>query len=92
MQSITPPDLKHAIALQGLPEEHLQWIIDHCEYREYADGEIIAKYGEEAQIMWIALVGKVAFYMYLNGRQVYYFTLTITILQAVLADLCPIQE
>ncbi len=74
MQSITPPDLKHIIALQGLPEEHLQWIIDHCEYREYADGEIIAKYGEEAQIMWIALVGKVAFYMYLNGRQVYYFT------------------
>lgn len=74
MQTVTPDDLKHIIALQGLPDDHLQWIIDHCEYREYTDGEIIAKYGEEAQIMWIALMGKVAFYMYLNGRQVYYFT------------------
>src|SRR6478752_8396482 len=74
MQSVTPDDLKHIVALQGLPDEHLQWIIDHSEYREYSDGGIIAKYGEEAEIMWIALMGKVAFYMYLNGRQVYYFT------------------
>jgi len=67
-------DLKHIVALEGLPEEHLQWIIDHSEYREYADGDIIAKYGQEAEVMWISLMGKVAFYMYLNGRQVHYFT------------------
>lgn len=74
MQSLTPADLKHVVALEGLPDEQLQWIIDHSEYREYTDGDIIAKYGEEAEVMWIALMGKVAFYMYLNGRQVYYFT------------------
>jgi len=74
VQYLTPADLKHIVALEGLPDEQLQWIINHSEYREYADGEIIGKYGEEAEVMWISLTGKVAFYMYLNGRQVYYFT------------------
>jgi signal transduction histidine kinase len=67
-------DLKHILALADLPDDHLQWIIDHSEYHEYGDGDLIAKYGEPAEVMWIALEGKVAFYMYVNGRQVYYFT------------------
>jgi signal transduction histidine kinase len=74
MPSIAVDDLKKVVALSDLPDEHLQWIIDHSEYREYEDGDIIAKYGEPAEIMWISLEGKVAFYMYINGRQVYYFT------------------
>ncbi len=74
MQSVKIEDLKSVIALKDLPDEHLQWIIDHAEYHEYADGELIAKYGEPAEIMWISLAGKVAFYMYINGRQVYFFT------------------
>jgi len=74
MPSVTIEDLKNVVALSDLPDEHLQWILDHSEYREYADGEIIAKYGEPAEIMWISLEGKVTFYMYINGRQVYYFT------------------
>ncbi len=74
MPSVSIDDLKDVIALQGLPDEHLQWIIDHSEYHEYADGELIAKYGEPAEVMWISLEGKVIFYMYINGRQVYYFT------------------
>ena len=74
MNNITPAELKSIIALEGLPVEHLQWIIDHSAYHEYADGDIIARYGEEAEYMWIALSGTVNFYMYLNGRQVYYFT------------------
>jgi signal transduction histidine kinase len=71
---IKPDDLKHILALKDLPDEHLQWIIDHSEYHEYSDGELLAKYGEPAEVMWIGLEGKVAFYMYINGRQVYYFT------------------
>jgi signal transduction histidine kinase len=71
---IKPGDLKHILALAELPEEHLQWIIDHSEYHEYQDGDLLAKYGEPAEVMWLALEGKVAFYMYINGRQVYYFT------------------
>ena len=74
MNPIQIGDLKSVIALSELPDEHLQWIIDHSEYREYTDGEIVAKYGETAEIMWIVLEGKVNFYMYVNGRQVYYFT------------------
>jgi signal transduction histidine kinase len=74
MQSVTIEDLRNVVALKDLPDEHLQWILNHSEYHEYADGDIIAKYGEPAEIMWISLAGKVAFYMYINGRQVYYFT------------------
>ncbi|MEP6617038.1 MAG: ATP-binding protein [Ginsengibacter sp.] len=67
-------ELKSVVALSDLPDEHLQWIIDHSEYREYADGDLIAKFGEPAEVMWVSLMGKIAFYMYVNGRQVYYFT------------------
>ena len=74
MQTVTIEELKKVIALSELPDEHLQWILDHSEYREYEDGDMIAKYGASADVMWIALEGKVAFYMYLNGKQVYYFT------------------
>jgi signal transduction histidine kinase len=74
MQPVAIEDLKKIIALSELPDEHLQWILDHSQYHEYADGDIIAKYGAPAEIMWIALSGKVNFYMYINGRQVYYFT------------------
>ncbi|HEY9166069.1 MAG TPA: ATP-binding protein [Candidatus Kryptonia bacterium] len=74
MESVTVGDLKKVIALRDLPDEHLRWILDHTEYCEYADGDLIAKYGDEADVMWITLEGKVVFYMYVNGRQVYYFT------------------
>ncbi|MCW3092476.1 MAG: hypothetical protein JWP81_3545 [Ferruginibacter sp.] len=74
MQDVNIEDLKNIIALDGLADEHLQWILEHSEYREYADGDIIAKYGEPAEVMWISLVGTIVFYMYVNGRQVYYFT------------------
>ena len=74
MESVKIEELKNIVALSDLPDEHLQWILDRSEYREYADGDIIAKYGDPAEIMWMSLVGKVAFYMYINGRQVHYFT------------------
>src|SRR4051794_15411710 len=67
-------DLRKVVALSDLPEEHLEWIVDHSEYREYAEGDMISKFGEPAEIMWIGLSGKVAYYMNINGRQVYYFT------------------
>jgi signal transduction histidine kinase len=74
MHPVKIDDLKNVLALCDLPDEHLQWILDHSEYKEYADGDLIAKYGEPAEWMWAALSGKVVFYMYINGRQVYYFT------------------
>jgi signal transduction histidine kinase len=74
MQPVKIEDLKNVVALSNLPDEHLQWILDHSEYQEYADGDLITKFGDPADVMWISLKGKVAFYMYINGRQVYYFT------------------
>ncbi len=74
MQPVLIEDLKKVIALSDLPDEHLQWILDRSEYFEYADGDLIAKYGDEAAVLIILLAGKIAFYMYINGRQVYYFT------------------
>ncbi|MEP7107621.1 MAG: ATP-binding protein [Ferruginibacter sp.] len=74
MQPVTIEDLKNVVVLSDLADEHLQWILEHSEYREYADGDLIAKYGEPAEVMWFSLLGKVVFYMYINGRQVYYFT------------------
>ena len=71
---LQPKDLKHVVALSDLPDDQLQWLIDHSEYFEFSDGEIIAKYGEPAEVMWIGLEGKVSFYMYINGKQVHYFT------------------
>jgi signal transduction histidine kinase len=72
--TVTIEDLKNVTALNGLPDEHLQWILDHSEYLEYSDGDLVAKYGDEAEIMIMLLAGKIVFYMYVNGRQVYYFT------------------
>ena len=69
MQTFQIEDLKNIIALSDLPEEHLQWILDHSEYHEFADGDLIAKYGEPAEVMWIS-PGKVAFYMYIKSLYV----------------------
>jgi signal-transduction protein with cAMP-binding, CBS, and nucleotidyltransferase domain len=66
MPPVQIEDLKKIIAFSHLPDEHLQWIIDRSDYFEYKDGDIIAKYGEPADVMWIALQGKVTFYMYVN--------------------------
>ncbi|MDQ4139445.1 MAG: ATP-binding protein [Bacteroidota bacterium] len=74
MHSVTIEDLKKIVALSDLPNEHLQWILEHSEYREYADGDLLFGYGTPAELMTIILEGNVAYYMYINGRQVYYFT------------------
>ena len=89
MQPATIEDLKKVIALNELPDEHLQWILERSEYHEYADGDLIAKYGDPAEVMWFALEGKVVFYMYVNGRQVYYFTFENDNLTAGVGGLMP---
>lgn len=56
-----------------MPDEHLQWMIDHSEVNEYEDGTLIMKTNEPIDDMWILLEGKVSFYMDVNGRLVYYY-------------------
>lgn len=71
--NVTFNDLRKVKALHDLPEAHLQWIINHSEYREYNDGEPLIKTGDPIIYMWITLEGAVRFYMDINGKQVYYY-------------------
>jgi len=73
MQSVTTEDLRTVIALSDLPEEHLQWILDHSEYHEYEDGALMKKTGDEADAMVIILEGRIDFYLNVNGQLVYYY-------------------
>src|SRR5436190_16873301 len=76
MQSPTIEDLKKVIALSDLSDEHLQWILDHSEYHEYADGEVIIKTGEVPEYMMFIIEGVLSFYMNKNGTLVHYFNFT----------------
>jgi signal transduction histidine kinase len=71
---VTIDELKNVIALRDLPDEHLEWILNHSGYREYEDGEVVHKTGYPIDVMWILLEGKVYFYMNVKGRLVYYFS------------------
>jgi signal transduction histidine kinase len=73
MESTTIEELKNVIALSDLPNDHLQWIIDHSEYQEYEDGVQIHKTGDEANEMIIIVEGSVSFYMDVHGRLVFYY-------------------
>lgn len=66
-------DLKKVIGLSEMPVEHLQWILDHSEYKEYEDGQLLIKKGDPIDVMWIIFEGKVSLYMDVNGSQVLYY-------------------
>ena len=60
-QSVSIEELKKIIALRDLPDEHLEWILNHTNYCEHEDGDIIFKTGEPIDVMWIILEGKINF-------------------------------
>src|SRR5689334_16309954 len=69
----TIEELKTVIALKDLPDEHLQWILDHTEVWEYEDGAVLFRTGDPVDTMWILLGGSVSFYLDVNGKLVHYF-------------------
>jgi signal transduction histidine kinase len=73
MQPVTLEELRKVIALSDLPEEHLQWILDHSTAIEYQDGELVGKSGDPADNMVFLLEGNLDFYKDVNGRLVFYF-------------------
>ncbi len=73
-KSVTIEELKKIIALRDLPDEHLEWILTHSEYKEHEDGDIIMKTGQSIDEMSFLLEGKMNFYMNMNGQLVYYFS------------------
>lgn len=72
MNPVTPQELKTVVAFNELPTEHLQWVIDHSDYKEYEDGTQIKKTGEEADVLIMMLEGEISFYMDVKGRLVFY--------------------
>jgi signal transduction histidine kinase len=73
MQPATIEELKKVIALKDLPDEHLNWILEHSEVWEYEDGDVLFRTGDPVDVMWIILEGRVHFYLDVNGKLVYYF-------------------
>ena len=76
MSAVTTEELKKIVACKDLSDELLQWIIDHSEYHEYEDGNLVRKLGEPVNDMYFLLEGSINFYMDVNGRQVFYFNFT----------------
>src|SRR5436190_14622503 len=74
MSATTTEELKKVLACKDLSDELLQWIIDHSEYHEYEDGNLVRKLGEPINDMYFLLEGGINFYMDVNGRQVFYFS------------------
>ncbi len=73
MPNGTIEDLKKVVALRDLPDEHLQWILEHSLYVEYEDGSVIVKTGEPAELMMMIVEGVLSFYMNKGGTLVHYF-------------------
>ena len=72
MHVVTPDELRKVVALNELPDEHLQWIIDRADYKEYPDGMLVTRKGDPAEKMWIIMEGKLAFFMDVNGIKVHF--------------------
>ena len=72
--NVTIEELKNIISLRDLPDEHLEWILAHSEYREYSDGEIIFETGDIIDEMYFLIEGKIHYYRDINGRLVFYFS------------------
>lgn len=72
--SLSPlEELKTIVGLAGLPDEHLQWILDHTNYVEFEDGQVIMRTGESPDFMMLIIEGAVSFYMDQGGTLVHFF-------------------
>jgi signal transduction histidine kinase len=74
MTPVTLDELRTVYVLQDLPNEHLQWLLDHSRYYEMEDGECLMKTGEPIDEMMLIIEGRLSFYMDVNGKLVHYFT------------------
>ncbi len=72
--SVKIEELKNIIALRDLPDEHLEWIMDHSDYMEYKDGDLIFKKGDAIDYMAMIIEGQIDYYSNVNGKLVFYFS------------------
>lgn len=88
-KDISLDQLRNVVGLSGLPDEHLQWILERSDYNEYKDGSLILKKGAKMEVLWILLDGKVNFYMDENGTQVLFYTFENEISSGGIGGLIP---
>jgi len=67
MLECTPALLKTFEALKEVPDEQLQWIIDHSICREVPDGELLFEPGMPIDLTNFIIRGKVRLYFYMGG-------------------------
>lgn len=72
MQPVTIEELKKVIALSDLPDDFLQWILDHSETVEYEEGELVGKPGDPADWMYFIIEGRIDYYKNVNGKMIHY--------------------
>ena len=60
MPPVTLEELRSVYVLKDLPDEHLQWLLDHSRYYEMQDGECLVRTGEPIDEMMLIIEGKVS--------------------------------
>ncbi|WP_160711806.1 ATP-binding protein [Chitinophaga solisilvae] len=70
MEPVTVARLKNIPPLAEVPDEQLQWLIDHSEDRIVPDGENLFSMGQPVVAMIIILSGKVRVFRSQNGQYV----------------------
>jgi signal transduction histidine kinase len=53
--------LRKVEVFEGLADEQLEWFLNHGDYREYRDGDIVGKQGDPSDYMFIVLDGFLEF-------------------------------
>lgn len=69
MNQYTPNDLRIVEALSEVPENELQWLLDHSECRSYEKGEFVFQRGDAGDHMYILMKGRILFYFEQNGER-----------------------
>lgn len=67
MLECTPALLKTFDALKDVPEDQLQWLIDHSDCRELADGEKLFEPGKPIDFTNFIIGGRLRMYFYIGG-------------------------
>jgi signal transduction histidine kinase len=67
MQDCTPALLKTFEALTEVPEDQLQWLIDHSDCVMIADGELLSQPGEPIAGTYFVISGKMRLYLPIGG-------------------------
>ncbi len=67
MEQVTVSWLQTIETLQGVPDEQLQWLIDHSITQQYNDGDYIFKRDEPLSGTYFLFSGKLRLYRWQNG-------------------------